>query len=294
MEKFLIVVPAYNEARGMESLLKGMEPFKDHTVIVNDGSTDETKDVIYRCGFKGINNSENCGVAYSIIRGLRYAAEHGIKKVITMDADGQHDPAYIPQFINMLEKHDFVFGCRFHEGELIPTNKWASNLFAASLYAELTGRYFTDLSCGFKGLHVDENLMDALENSQGFGIIYDIVSYALRKGADIGIVPIGALYFYNELLYTSTKEILDLLEAVDHFRQMCGGKASERLGTLLRDIRQAVLCGEKFHAYIAATSFWAFPICKDGYLFQIDPKDILRWLKKSGWSGGRSINVHEF
>ena len=281
MKKFLIIIPAYNEARSIESLLKGMEPFKNHTVIVNDGSTDETWDMIQKHGFKGLNNSKNCWVAYSILRGFRYAAEYGIKEVIIMDADGQHDPAYIPCFLNMLEKHDFVFGCRFHKGESIPTNKWASNLFAAALYAELTGRYFTDLSCGFKGLHVDEDLMAALENSQGFGIIYDIVSYALKKQADIGIVPIEAVYFYDELLYTPAKEISGLLEAVDHFRQMYGGKASERLENFIRDIRQAVLHGEKFHACIAATNFWAFPICEGGYLFQIDPKDIWRWLEKS-------------
>ena len=281
MEKFLIVVSAYNEARSMESLLKSMESFKQYTVIVNDGSTDETGDIIRKHGFKGISNSENYGVSYSIIRGLRYAAECGIKKVIIMDADGQHDSAYIPQFINILEKHDFAFGCRFHEGEMIPTNKWASNIFAAALYAELTGRYFTDLSCGFKGFYVDENLMAVLENSKGFGIIYDIVSYALMNKANIGIVPIKAIYFYDELLYTPTKEILGLLRAVDIFRQMYGGKASKCMGTLIRDIRQAIFCGEKFHAYIASTNFWAFPICGDGYLFQIDPEDILRWLEKS-------------
>ena len=89
MKKFLIAVPACHEARGMESLLKGMEPFKEQIVIVNDGSTDETGDIICKYGFKWINNSENCGVPYSIIRGLRYAAEGGIKKVIIMmDADG--------------------------------------------------------------------------------------------------------------------------------------------------------------------------------------------------------------
>ena len=197
MKNFLIIISAYNEARSIESVLKGMEPFKNHILIVNDGSTDETWDMIQKYGFKGLNNRKSYGGAYSILRGFRYAVECGIKKVIIMEADGQHDPAYIPQFINVLEKHDFAFGCRFHKGEPIPTNKWASNLFAVALYAELTGRYFTDLSCGFKGLHVDKDLMAALENSQGFGIIYDIVSYALRKKADIGIVPIEAIYFYD-------------------------------------------------------------------------------------------------
>ncbi|WP_287492279.1 glycosyltransferase family 2 protein [Sellimonas sp.] len=281
MENFLIIIPAYNEARNIESVLKGMEPFKKHTIIVNDGSTDETWDIIRKCGFKGLNNGKNYGVAYSIIRGLCYAAEYCIKKVIIMDADGQHNPSYIPQFLKRLEEYDFVFGCRFHKEESIPTNKWASNLFAAALYAELTGRYFTDLSCGFKGLHVDEGLITAVKNSQGFGIIYDIVSYALGKRADIGIVPVEAIYFYDELLYTPAKEIFGLLGAVDHFRQMCSGKASDRLEILIQDIERAVSRREKFHAYIASTNFWAFPICEDGYLFQIDPKDIWRWLEKS-------------
>ena len=281
MEKFLIIMPAYNEAKGIESVLKGMESFKDFTVIINDGSTDETWDIIQKCGFKVINNGKNYGVAYSIIRGFCYAAEHYIKKVIIMDADGQHNPAYIPQFLEELEEHEFVFGCRFYKEEPVPTNKWASNLFASALYAELTGRYFTDLACGFKGLHMDEDLIAAVKNSKGFGIIYDIVSYALNKQSDIGIVPVEAIYFYDELLYTPAKEIFGLLEAVDHFRQMYGGKTSDCMEILIQNVRQAVSRRDKFHAHIASTDFWAFPICEDGYLFQIDPKDIWRWLEKS-------------
>lgn len=64
---------------------------------------------------RGLITAKNYGVAYSIIRGFCYAAEHYIKKVIIMDADGQHNPAYIPQFLEELEEHEFVFGCRFYK-----------------------------------------------------------------------------------------------------------------------------------------------------------------------------------
>ena len=135
MENYMIIIPAFNEEKNIKSLLLDMIPYKDKTIIINDASTDCTKEIVYNLDFKCIDNIKNIGVSKCIIRGIEYALKNNIRKVILMDADGQHNPIHIPAFLNKLESHEFVFGCRYYNDQYIPTNKWASNLFAATIYA---------------------------------------------------------------------------------------------------------------------------------------------------------------
>ena len=280
MKDYLIIMPAHNEAANIGAVLNDMIPYREHTLVIDDGCTDDTKQIAEEYGFNCLSNLENLGVANSVIKGMDYALEQNFKKAIIMDADGQHNPAYIPQFLKELEEHDFVFGCRYHKDELIPTNKWASNLFAAALYAELTGQFLTDISCGFKGMHISGGLLEAIKESQGFGIVYDIVSYALCMKKDISIVQIDAVYYYDELLCTRNSEIMALLNSVENCRKVFGKNPMDRFGYAIRNMKQAVQCNQSFGINVAATNFWAFPITNGNYLFQMEPKDIRKWIEK--------------
>lgn len=293
MNSYLIVMPAYNEEKKIGSLLLAMSPYRDNTLIINDGSVDHTSSIIHSYGFKCIDNVRNSGVSKCIEQGLKYAVENNIRKVILMDSDGQHSPVHIPIFLRKLERYEFVFGCRYNKNEYIPTNKWASNIFAAALYAELTGRFFTDISCGFKGFNISEGIMKMIKYSQGYGVIYDIVNYALLIHADISIVPIYAIYAYDELLYTKSKEIISLMNSVDNLGKLSKEMYSCKIERIIQMVKKAVTCSEKFHVNIANIDLWAYPICEDGFIFQIDPKDILIWLEKcESFQGGR-IHVYK-
>lgn len=283
MENYLIIMPAYNEASKIESLLVDMLPYRENTIIINDGSIDCTSSIIHKYKFECIDNIENFGVSKCIAQGIDYALENNVKKVILMDSDGQHSPVHIPMFLNKLAKHEFVFGCRYYENESIPTNKWASNLFAAALYAELTNRFFTDISCGFKGISLNDGLIRTIKDSKGYGVVYNIVNNALLTNADIAITPIRAIYSYSELLYTKSKEILALLNSVDNLRIMCDKKIFFKIEQTIGVVKNAIKCHEKFHVNVADVNFWAFPICEDGFIFQMDPKDISIWLKKCSY-----------
>lgn len=286
MENYLIIMPAFNEEKNIKPLLENMVAYKENTIIINDGSIDNTKNIIRNYGFKYINNSKNLGVSRCIVQGIDYAIRSNIQKVILMDADGQHSPIHIPMFLNKLENHEFVFGCRYCKGQHITTNKWASNLFAASLYAKLTNRFFTDISCGFKGIYISDELVALIKSSQGYGIVYDIVNYALLTHADISTIPIQAIYSYDELLYTKSKEIIALLNAVNNFAEISVDKQSQEIRQIIQTVTEAIKTHTKFHVNITDIDFWAFPICEDGFLFQIDPKDIIKWQKRVLISGG--------
>lgn len=291
MKDYLIIIPAYNEEKNIGRVLDGMRHFRENTIIINDGSADHTSQIIKEKGFFCINNYCNHGVADCIIQGINLASERQIEKVIIMDADGQHNPAKIPGFLEELENHDFVFGCRYHKSELIPTNKWASNLFAAALYAELTGLFLTDISCGFKGISLSDGLVDVLKKSQGFEAIYDIVSYAMCNRKSISVVPIEAVYYYDELLCTRNKEIIALLNSIENCKKIYHKNYAGRFARVIQDIKQAVLNNRRFGINIADTNFWAFPVANDSYFFQINPVDIEKWIKSSAYLG-EEIYVH--
>lgn len=292
MENYMIIIPAFNEEKNIKSLLLDMIPYKDRTIIINDGSTDCTKEIVCNLGFKCIDNFKNTGVSKCIIRGIEYALKNNISKVILMDADGQHNPIHIPAFLNKLECHEFVFGCRYYDDQYIPTNKWASNLFAAALYAELTEQFFTDISCGFKGISISDELLKTIGLSQDYGAIYDIVNYALSTRSNISIIPIQAIYDYDELLYTKTKEIVSLLKSVDNFRKICKSKNSNKIEQIIKTTQQAIKSHTKFYANIKDINFWAFPVCEDGFLFQMNPKDIISWQTRCKFLEGE-LNVHK-
>ncbi len=286
MENYMIIIPAFNEEKNIKSLLLDMIPYKDRTIIINDGSTDCTKEIVYNLGFKCIDNFKNIGVSKCIVRGIEYALKNNIRKVILMDADGQHNPIHIPAFLNKLECHEFVFGCRYYNDQYVPTNKWASNLFAATLYAELTGQFFTDISCGFKGISISNKLINTIKLSQDYSVIYDIANYALVTQSDISITPIQAIYAYDELLYTKTKEIVSLMNSVDNLRKKYEGKDLNKIEQIIKTTRKAVQLHSKFYANIENMDFWAFPVCEDGFLFQMNPKDIVAWQKRCNFFRG--------
>lgn len=286
---YLIIIPAYNEACHIKFLLINMLPYKENVIIIDDGSDDNTQEQVSDLGFRCIRNDKNLGIAACISRGIKYAVDKGIEKVLLMDADGQHNPAYIPEFLKKLDDCSFVFGCRYYKGSLAPTSKWASNLFAAGLFAELTGKYFTDISCGFKGFHITKELQTAIQNANGYSVVFEIVNYAVRIGARIAIVPIDVIYYYNELLYTKNSEIIAFLDAMDSYKNSCGLQLTWDKQHILEKIRHAITCRRDFYAKVMNIEYWAFRVREDGYLFQMNPKDISVWLERDKERGSMRI-----
>jgi len=109
--KVSVVIPAFNEAMSIGSVITDCKAFCDEIIIVDDGSTDNTAEIAKNSGAVVIRNEKNLGVAKAIQRGL--SATHG-DIIVTMDADGQHDPSDVPNLINPIidRKGDVVLGVR--------------------------------------------------------------------------------------------------------------------------------------------------------------------------------------
>lgn len=130
MKKTLIILPAYNVEKEIYNLLSDMSDYRENTIIVDDGSTDNTFQIIDSLNYNVIRQ-KNTGVAGAVKTGINYAMNNGYQNAVFMDADGQHSPRYIDEFFCLLENYDFIVGNRFHSNTTAPDIKLGSNLLAS-------------------------------------------------------------------------------------------------------------------------------------------------------------------
>jgi glycosyltransferase involved in cell wall biosynthesis len=154
MERLLVVVPAYNEEASIGSVLGEIRAVVPDAgvLVVDDGSSDDTRDVALAVGVKVLSLPFNLGVGGAMRAGFRYAVRKGYTQVIQVDADGQHDPKQIPSLVDELSDADVVIGARFAGAGDYPARgprRWAMRLLAFYL-SRLTRARLTDATSGFR------------------------------------------------------------------------------------------------------------------------------------------------
>jgi len=158
----VVVMPVYNEAETVGAVLDAVKEHFDGTIIViDDGSTDETPRVLARRGDVSVVHLDaNCGYGCALRIGFDMANDMGFEYIVTMDCDGQHEPAHIPQFLKALEVGgDIVSGSRYlpasGENGAAPADRREINQRVTAMINEHTGWSLTDSFCGFKAYRVD-------------------------------------------------------------------------------------------------------------------------------------------
>jgi len=115
----LLIIPAFNEARSIGDVVDRVRAtgFAIDVLVVNDGSRDDTAALASAQGAIVVSHPFNLGYGAALQTGYKYALRHGYAHVVQMDADGQHDPSYIPQLLEPVRdgRADVVIGSRFVE-----------------------------------------------------------------------------------------------------------------------------------------------------------------------------------
>jgi polyprenyl-phospho-N-acetylgalactosaminyl synthase len=154
MTKPLIVavIPAYNESTRIVDVIHAAKEYVDQVIVVDDGSTDDTPKVSRKAGAMVIRHIENCGSGASTMTGIEVARELKADVIITMDADGQHDPHDIPAVLQPVinEEADIVFANRFGRRNSIPLVRRIFNAIGNIVTFAATGKWVSDSQCGFK------------------------------------------------------------------------------------------------------------------------------------------------
>ena len=111
--RVLALIPAYNEGARVADVVRGAQAFLP-VLVVNDGSTDDTPAHAEHAGATVIHQVPNQGKGAALRAGFRWALDHGYDAVITLDADGQHDPAEIPLYLDAFgaRQPDLIIGER--------------------------------------------------------------------------------------------------------------------------------------------------------------------------------------
>ncbi|MWG36299.1 glycosyltransferase family 2 protein [Halomarina oriensis] len=114
----VVAVPAYNEAGSIADVVENALAVVDTVVVVDDGSEDDTALVAERAGATVVSHDRNEGYGGALRTAFRTAAELGAEHLVTLDADGQHDPRDIPRLVDRLgeKKADIVIGSRYADG----------------------------------------------------------------------------------------------------------------------------------------------------------------------------------
>jgi glycosyltransferase involved in cell wall biosynthesis len=141
-----IVIPAFNEASCIGEVLQAIRANTPYRVIVvDDASTDGTRKEALAGGATVLSLAVNLGAWGATQAGMRYALRHGHRTVVTMDADGQHDPGYIDALLGpvMRREADVVIGACTERGS-------RSRRLAWRMLAATSGLRFEDLTSGFR------------------------------------------------------------------------------------------------------------------------------------------------
>jgi glycosyltransferase involved in cell wall biosynthesis len=187
------VMPAYEEAPRVATLVAGAKAHLP-VLVVDDGSTDDTAAIAEAAGATVLRQRPNQGKGAALRAGFRWALENGVEAVVTLDADGQHDPAEIPAFLAARARTgaDLVVGRR--DFSRMPPIRQLSNRLGGLAFSWAVGRQVPDNQSGYR--LVSSRLMEAMLASEesGFEFEVEMITTAIRAGWAIDWVPIRTIY----------------------------------------------------------------------------------------------------
>ncbi|MBK7030254.1 MAG: glycosyltransferase family 2 protein [Bacteroidales bacterium] len=188
--EYSIIIPAYNEETVIGPFLEQMTKLgfcsKHEVILVDDGSTDRTAEIAGQYPIRVIHHGNNKGYGASLKTGIRKA--NG-EKVITLDSDGQHDPAFLSRAMELLENHDMVIGERGIDSFQVRNRKGGKKLIR-KVGEYLVEQQLPDFNSGFRGF--DRKLILSMLHIMPNGFSFSTTSTLafLKEGYTIGTFPI--------------------------------------------------------------------------------------------------------
>jgi glycosyltransferase involved in cell wall biosynthesis len=195
----LALIPAWNEGSRLGPVVAAT---REHlpVLVVDDGSEDNTVAVAERAGGAVISHDQNQGKGVALMTGFDWALSEGYEGVLTLDADGQHNPADIPKFLHTYHEGgwDLIIGKR--DFAQMPFPRGYTNPFGSWLLSLALGEPIPDNQSGFR-LH-DRGLLEVLDlTTTGFELEVEVIIQAVCRDMRIGWVEIQTIYGIGKTSY---------------------------------------------------------------------------------------------
>lgn len=195
-QRIAVIVPAWNEEASVGATVREIRETNPDVdvIVVDDGSVDATAAVAERAGAAVLRLPFNLGVGGAMRTGFRYAQRHGYDVAVQIDADGQHDPRFLPAMLARLEDADVVIGARFaHDGDAYRASgprRWAMVVLAWVL-SRVAGTRLTDVTSGFRVANRRAlTIFAAHYPAEYLGDTVESLVIAVRTGCRIAQVPV--------------------------------------------------------------------------------------------------------
>ncbi len=189
----LALIPAYNESERIEAVIRASCAYLP-VLVVDDGSKDTTAEIARHAGAEVLVQSPNQGKGAALVRGFRHALQGDYDAVITLDADGQHDPHEIPLFLEAfaLRKADLIIGSR--DFRKMPQPRRTSNTLGTWMFSWAMGQHIPDNQSGYRlvSRRLMETMLRSKEGAWEFEV--DMIVQAVNGGMLLDWVPIKTIY----------------------------------------------------------------------------------------------------
>ena len=190
-------IPAYNEEKNIAAVIIETKKYVDQILVCDDGSSDLTYFIAEGLGATVIKHETNKGYGASVKTLFENALKSNASIILTIDADSQHDPNQIPDFLHAFEKQDIdiLIGSRFLPGSDTNIPKWRENgIRIINMMANNSLDNLSDTQSGFRAYKTD-SIRKLRLSEEGMSISTEILLKASEENLKIAEIPMTVKYF---------------------------------------------------------------------------------------------------
>ncbi len=192
---FFVIIPAFQEESRIADVVRKARQYCAHILVVDDGSTDGTAEAAREAGAIVVVHPVNKGKGAALNTGFQAARERKAEFVITLDADGQHDPAEIPAFVEAYRRTGIpvLIGNRMADVQGMPLIRKLTNRVMSWMLSRAMGQYVPDTQCGYRLFRCDV-IPFASSKSQRFAAESEVLLRVAERGIRMDSVRIKTIY----------------------------------------------------------------------------------------------------
>lgn len=214
-----VVMPAYREAGRIGPVIRAARAQGALVLVVDDGSPDDTARVAEEAGAVVLRHASNRGKGAALATGFQEALRRGCEVVVTLDADGQHDPCELPHFIASYRRTGIpvLIGNRMAEAAAMPWLRRTTNRFMSWLLSRWMGHYVPDTQCGYR-LYRSDLLPWVTAAAQGFAAESEVLLRLAARGVRMDSVRIRTIYGSEKSKIRPVRDTWRFIRMVWRFR----------------------------------------------------------------------------